>query len=255
VRGVAHPDSLISRALELSRRGLSDYEVARRLGLSRSTVWSWRYVGRPSGRRRPELGSLLLRPLDKRAYGYLLGAYLGDGWVGQANRSWVLRVTLDVAYPDIVRECAAAMGVVSRARVTTLFRREKSTVILQSTGIDWSSLFPQHGPGKKHERRIKLVDWQCLITREYTPEFIRGLIHSDGSRCINRFSVKLPSGRVGQYAYPRYFFTNYSADIRGIFCEHCDLLGIRWTQSNPRNISVSHRESVALLDSFVGPKR
>ena len=43
-------------------------------------------------------------------------------------------------------------------------------------------------------------------------------------------------------------------DIRGLFCEYCDKLGIRWTQSNPRNISVSHRDSVALLDTFVGPK-
>ena len=71
---------------------------------------------------------------------------------------------------------------------------------------------------------------------------------------MNRFAVNLPSGRVGRYAYPRYFFTNYSADIRRIFCEHCELLGIRWTQSNARNISVSHRDSVALLDEFVGPK-
>jgi hypothetical protein len=109
-------------------------------------------------------------------------------------------------------------------------------------------------PGKKHERKIELVDWQLLITRQYTGEFIRGLIHSDGSRCINRFSVKLPSGRVGRYEYPRYFFTNYSGDIRRIFCEHCDLLGIRWSQSNARNISISHRDSIALLDSFVGPK-
>ena len=60
---------------------------------------------------------------------------------------------------------------------------------------------------------------------------------------------------MAEYEYPRYFFTNYSADIRGIFCEHCDLLGIRWTQSNARNISVSHRESVAILDEVVGPKR
>jgi hypothetical protein len=72
---------------------------------------------------------------------------------------------------------------------------------------------------------------------------------------INRFRVKLPSGRVGEYAYPRYFFSNMSADIRGIFCEHCELLGIRWTQSNHRNISTSHRDSVAILDSFGGPKR
>jgi hypothetical protein len=71
---------------------------------------------------------------------------------------------------------------------------------------------------------------------------------------VNRFKVKLPSGRVGSYAYVRYFFTNYSADIRGIFCEHCGRLGIRWTQSSFKNISIAHRDSVALLDSFVGPK-
>jgi len=51
-----------------------------------------------------------------------------------------------------------------------------------------------------------------------------------------------------------YFFSNLSADISEIFCDHCDLLGIRWTQSNHRNISVSHRTSVARLDAFVGPK-
>ena len=84
---------------------------------------------------------------------------------------------------------------------------------------------------------------------------IRGLIHSDGSRVINRFETLLPSGRVAQYAYPRYFFTNYSADIRRIFCEHCELIGVRWTQSSFKNISVAHRDSVAILDSFIGPKR
>jgi hypothetical protein len=140
------------------------------------------------------------------------------------------------------------------ATITALLRRERSAVVLGSSGDDWVKLFPQYGPGKKHERKIELVDWQLLTTRKCTREFIRGLVHSDGSRCVNRFSVKLPSGRVGGYEYPRYFFTNYSEDIRRIFCEHCDLLGIRWTQSNPRNISISHRTSVALLDSFIGPK-
>ncbi len=114
--------------------------------------------------------------------------------------------------------------------------------------------FPQHGPGSKLDRKIELVDWQLELTHAYPEQLIRGLIHSDGCRCTNRFKTKLPSGRVAEYEYPRYFFTNYSADIRGIFCSHGDLLGIRWTQSNPRNISVSHRVSVALLDTFVGPK-
>ena len=46
---------------------------------------------------------------------------------------------------------------------------------------------------------------------------------------------------MAEYAYPRWFFSNRSDDIRGLFCEYCERLGIRWTQSNPRNISVSHR--------------
>ncbi|MGO9889856.1 MAG: hypothetical protein ACLP0L_18395 [Solirubrobacteraceae bacterium] len=71
---------------------------------------------------------------------------------------------------------------------------------------------------------------------------------------MNRFRTKLPSGRVAEYSYVRYFFTNYSSDIRRIFCDHCELLGIRVTQSNHRNLTVSHRNSVAILEGIVGPK-
>jgi hypothetical protein len=115
-------------------------------------------------------------------------------------------------------------------------------------------VFPQHSPGRKHLRVISLLDWQLELTCRYPRQLLRGLIHSDGCRTVNRFRTKLPSGRIAEYEYPRYFFSNLSADIRGIFCDHCDLLGIRWTQSNPRNISIAHRASVALLDEFVGPK-
>jgi hypothetical protein len=65
----------------------------------------------------------------------------------------------------------------------------------------------------------------------------------------------LPSGRIAEYLYIRYFLSNLSADIRQIFIDHCALLGIRVMQSNPRNLSVSHRDSVAILEQIVGPKR
>jgi hypothetical protein len=194
--------------------------------------------------------------MDAPAYSYLLGMYLSDGSIALTQKGHVfIRFTLDRKYRGVARECAVAIANSSPARVSWYDRPRGGLIILQASGGYWLDLFPQHGPGKKHERKIELVPWQLVITHQFPREFIRGLIHSDGSRCINRFSVKLPSGRLGRYEYPRYFFTNYSADIRGIFCDHCDLLGIRWTQSNPRNISVSHRESVAVLDSFVGPKR
>jgi hypothetical protein len=90
---------------------------------------------------------------------------------------------------------------------------------------------------------------------DFPTSLIRGLIHSDGCRTVNRFRTRLPSGRVGEYSYGRYFFTNYSSDIQRIFCEHCDLIGVRWTKSSFKNVSISHRDSVALLDRFVGPER
>jgi hypothetical protein len=53
----------------------------------------------------------------------------------------------------------------------------------------------------------------------------------------------------------RYGFSNRSNDIKAIFCEHLDLLGIAWTRPNDKDIAVATRAGVAALDEFVGPKR
>jgi hypothetical protein len=49
-------------------------------------------------------------------------------------------------------------------------------------------------------------------------------------------------------------FKNASGDILTIFTDALDLLGVHWTQTNARTISVARRDDVAFLDSFVGPK-
>ncbi len=72
----------------------------------------------------------------------------------------------------------------------------------------WPEAFPQHGPGRKHERRIELAPWQREIVDEFPQELVCGLLHSDGCRTTNRFRTQLPSGRVAEYAYPRWFFSN-----------------------------------------------
>lgn len=237
-------------AMSLSASGMSDYAVARETGVSRVTVWHWRHR-KPALQPRPV--DPMWRPSDQGAYCYLLGVYLGDGCLVRTGAStWRLLVVLDALYPSLIDEVAAAMHTV--AGQAPAARGRPGAKALELSSPVWPVAFPQHGPGRKHLRPIELADWQREITRAHPKELLRGLIHSDGCRCINRFRTRLPSGRVAEYEYPRYFFTNLSADIRGIFCEHCDLLGIRWTQSNHRNISVSHRRSVALLDGFVGPK-
>src|SRR5206468_118950 len=107
-----------------------------------------------------------------------------------------------------------------------------------------ASTSPRPPTAAASSARARLAGVLLLVDR-FPQQFVRGLIHSDGCRTLNRFKTRLPSGRVAEYEYTRYFFSNLSADIRALFCEYCDRLGIRWTQSNARNISVSHRTSVA----------
>jgi hypothetical protein len=235
--------------------GLSAREVSAETGVPFSTVVRWR-SGSTVGFG-PRVSVLPWRPPDGWTYAYLLGVYLGDGHVTVRGRgkSW-LRVFLDGIYPEIVEECVTAMGLTSMGRCVQVYEAKESRVrILQSGWKRWPDAFPQHGPGRKHERPIVLERWQQAIVDEHPDQFVRGLIHSDGCRTVNRFRTTLPSGRVAEYAYPRYFFSNLSTDIRDLFCVACDRLGVRWTQSNPRNISVSHRASVAVLEEIVGEKR
>jgi hypothetical protein len=56
------------------------------------------------------------------------------------------------------------------------------------------------------------------------------------------------------YAYPRYFFSNMSVDILGIFTDALDQLGIAWRQNRFNCISIARAEAVEVLDEFVGPK-
>lgn len=125
---------------------------------------------------------------------------------------------------------------------------------VMSSSIHWTCLFPQHGPGRKHERPIILEPWQQQIVDELPEDFIRGLIHSDGCRVYN-VAVRKRGGITTRCYYSRYHFTNESPHIRELFTDTLDKLAIEWRYNNPRkNISIARRESVRKLDSFVGPK-
>jgi hypothetical protein len=243
----------LSERLEVEKllaRGASDYAIAAITGVPRSTVGHWRRY--PDRGPRPAQPAPEWRPPETGAYAYLLGLYLGDGCLGKTGSP--LMIALDARYPGIVDAAEAAIEATVPGITVHRYKPIENLARLIASSPLWGRAFPQHGPGRKHRRPIELLPWQLEITQAVPRELLRGLIHSDGCRAINRFKVKLPSGRVGEYQYPRYFFSNLSEDIRRIFCDHCELLGIRWTQSNPRNISISHRKSVALLDEFIGPK-
>lgn len=190
--------------------------------------------------------------LDGVAYAYLLGMYLGDGCIsGHPRGVWRLRVTLDAVYPAIVAECATAMSCVApRKRAHVLKRSGARCVEVSSYWKHWPCYLPQHGPGRKHTRPIVLTDWQRRVVAAHVEPFLRGLIHSDGTRII-------ATERKGNYVRraPRYAFSNRSEDILGIFRSACEIAGVHCTRASRKQIAVYSKSAVARLDEFVGPKR
>ena len=239
----------------LADSGAGHAQIAAATGIPRSTVQRWLSRER-APRADAARTAAAWAPTPPYAYAYLLGMYLGDGHIDHPRRNtWTLKVSCDPQYPGIIEELAAAItDVFDGRRPTRRLLPDAACVVVAVTHPAIGRAFPQHGAGRKHDRVIALADWQLAITRAHPERLLRGLIHSDGCRGTNRFSTRLPSGRVAEYAYTRYFFSNLSADIRAIFRSHAEMLGIVVTQPNARNLAVSRRRSVARLDAFVGPK-
>jgi hypothetical protein len=124
-------------------------------------------------------------PLDAPAYAELLAWYLGDGYISHGRRGVLnLHVYNDETYVDLNAHIGDLMRrVTPRGRPHT--RRIAGCIVTTVSWKHWPCLFPQHGPGRKHERSIVLEPWQRQIVEAHPGDFLRGLFHSDGSRTAN----------------------------------------------------------------------
>ena len=242
-----HGPEIRGAALALVARGVNDCEVARRLGVPRTTVRDWR---------RPRYFANFdccprcwhrLRPLAfcDADYAELLGLYLGDGHISALERTQRMRIFLDSKYATVVDEAEALLrrcfphNPVGRALV-----HDGSEAILFVHSGHLSCLFPQHGPGKKHDRPIALEPWQQRIVSTAPWAFLRGCIRSDGCVFVNR---------TGRYEYLSYGFTNYSSDILDLFESTCLEQGLR-PRRYSKAIRLNRRDDVARLLAHVGVK-
>lgn len=242
-----HDSSTFNEALRLLNRGQNAHQVAEALGIPWGTVRYWNAGGRRLTRAVAGAGCMpdkcpWLPPQDEAAYVYLVGLYLGDGTIQKVGRTAQLRIFLDDHYPGIQDECAAAIVAATGARVSRV-RRAGCTVV-SSYSLHWKCLFPQHGPGRKHTRKIELAGWQRRLVDDHPASLIRGLIHSDGCRDQNI---------VKDRAYPRYSFSNRSDEIHEIFRAAVTRVGATYTVK-PFVTSIARRKDVAIMDHFVGPK-
>ncbi|QNP62781.1 helix-turn-helix domain-containing protein [Streptomyces genisteinicus] len=246
-------------ALNLLSQGRSLNSVSGELGISRSALRSWK--ARPSPLRSDLLCPRCQGDPDARppgaAYAYLLGLYLGDGCISPLPRGvHLLRIACADAWPGLIDSCAEAVRAARPGNRVGRVTRQGCTYVT-SYSKHWPCLFPQHGPGRKHDRRIVLESWQREIVDASPWEFVRGLVHSDGCRNMN-WTTRIVGGEVKRYEYARYFFTNVSDDIRRLYTDTLDSLGVEWRTcvrgGRPYSVSVARRASVALMDAHVGPK-
>ncbi|MEG9553106.1 MULTISPECIES: helix-turn-helix domain-containing protein [Streptomyces griseus group] len=259
---ILHEPAVRQQALTLLRNGVKNADVARKLNVPAGTISYWKHTDRAKRGECPgahrSFCSRCEGELSGPAYAYLLGLYLGDGHIvqNQAMHTPSLSVACADSWPGIMDLCESAMRAVFPENSVCRVRR-KGCHQVKVASKHLECLFPQHGPGKKHDRRIILEPWQQQIVDAHPWEFIRGLIHSDGCRIIN-WTTRLVGGERKRYEYPRYFFTNKSDDIRKLFGDTLTAVGVEWTTlargSDPFNISVARRASVALMDAHVGPK-
>jgi hypothetical protein len=251
----------VRAVFELKAEGRTDREISHLTGVPINTIRGWRNHGLSRRRQRILGWGDFCRQCGERphdftllptyAYSYLLGVYLGDGCVTRNATSWTFRITLDEAYPGIIAECHRAVTEVSGGRYAAIRPHHGGNrcVEIATTWRAWPCLFPQHGPGRKHRRHIELVAWQQEIVDMAPEAFLRGLIHTDGWRGLNRVRAK---GK--DYEYPRYQFSNRSDDIRKLFTDVCDRLGVEWRPWTRYHISIARQQSVAYLDRFIGLK-
>ncbi|HET6625565.1 MAG TPA: transcriptional regulator [Nocardioidaceae bacterium] len=252
-------DATVANALRDSGLGMSDAANAAKHGVAIKTIRRWRRLYQRQGVPRGQVHLQATCPrcgggvLDGSAYVELLGWYLGDGHITPGRRGvYALHVVNDVKYVQL------------NARIQVLMRRVKlnsrpharfrpGCVVTTVSWKHWPCLFPQHGPGRKHERELTLECWQKELIERYPADFLRGLFHSDGCRAKN-WATRTVAGERKRYDYPRWHFSNNSKDIMRWCQETLDLLEIPWRQSSWKTLSVSTKAGVARLDGLIGLK-
>jgi DNA-binding transcriptional regulator WhiA len=211
-----------NKALELKKEGFNNSEISRQLDIPRRTIIDWVSgkikLNESSKEKRKNFNPLDYLKDKKEAYSYILGLYLGDGYINKTEKSWRIRFFLDYKY-DKLNDFATEelQKVFPNNKINILNHKNtkgnSSYITLYTCSVLIEKLFPQIGKGKKHERKIELTDWQKeIIDYKF---LLKGLFHSDGSYYKQTNSNSF-----------YYNFSNLSKDIIEIFCECCNKINV-----------------------------
>lgn len=257
---------LVEQILSNKEQGKSKYQIAKELNITHSTVrywWNYDFARVAQLAEAQDLKSCQ-REFESHLgyhYAHLLGLYLGDGYINKHNSScYKLRITCHAEDSIVINDCMQSMKALFINKVNKWKHTNANCVDVYIYSNDIPKLFPQHGKGRKHERKIALESWQKDIINEHPLLFIKGLMQSDGSRFIRNIENR---------SYASYIFCNVSKDIIDILYDVCIGVGLsptiisldnkKYKYSRSTNIlyrlNFNKRKDVELLDNVIGTKK
>ncbi|MCD2190421.1 helix-turn-helix domain-containing protein [Actinomycetospora sp. SF1] len=141
-----HDRATVDVVLALFADGVSTDEIARRVGVSPSTVRRWCRAPRSGpdsdGSRRDRCPICHAVGLDDAEYAYLLGQYLGDGHIVEGRRGVAsLSVFCADDWPGVRAEVERAMCAVMPTSSVSSVRRAGCREV-KSYSTHWTCLFP-----------------------------------------------------------------------------------------------------------------
>lgn len=235
------------KAINYHNKGLNETEISKIINVPRTTIIGWL-------KKKPNFERVIINfnPKDyvinnnlQNTYSYILGLYLGDGYINQMKnkRTYRLRIFNDVKYDKLNKYIISELQkLFFNNKVGFVDSKTWLSIYVYSNKLP--QLFPQNGSGKKHNRKIKLFDWQIdVISNKY---LLMGLFHSDGCHYFNNIKGK---------KYESYSFSNKSKDIYEIFQNCCKSLNIEYTKSaKTPNTEIRQKNSVNYLKNNIGTK-
>lgn len=178
---------------------------------------------------------------NREVYSYILGLYLGDGYINKPPRTYRLRIYMDNQYQELNNYVIKSLKILFPNNKIKKYKKKNCNVdIINVYSNSIKEIFPQHGLGRKHERKIELQDWQKEIISP--THFIQGLFHSDGSYYIS------------QKKYENYSFTNKSLDIKNLFIDYCKMIDVNVTFKNLNFKNIYVYKDSKKLKELIGTK-
>ena len=146
--------------LKLRKQGKNNCEISRITGIPRTTVRDVRRCS-PILAEATDLKSVKCGfESHHRHYAYLLGMYLGDGYICKNRRTYRIRISCATDYPDIINDVKKSLQGVFKNNKVGIVKKKSKCVDVYCYSNFLPNIFPQHGAGQKHERKIILSSWQ-----------------------------------------------------------------------------------------------